>query len=76
MGNESAQTKGNSITFSTSNTNLKVLEDDNRDWKKHKTFDSYADAKAYVAAACGITLNSTPSSGSGGSGSGGSGSGT
>lgn len=76
MGNESAQTKGSSITFSTSNTNLKVLEDDNGDWKKHETFDDYADAKAYVAAACGITLNTTPASGSGGSDSGGSGSGT
>lgn len=57
IGNDNAQTKGNNITFGTTSTTFTVFADDNGDWRKTKTFDSAADAKAHIDLFCKISQN-------------------
>ena len=54
LGNDNAQTKGSSITFATTATTFTVMADDNGDWRKTKTFDNEAAARAYIDNLCGI----------------------
>lgn len=60
LGNDNAQTKGSSIQFSTAQTTFTVMADDNGDWRKMKTFDTEAAAKAWVETQCSITVAPTP----------------
>lgn len=55
LGNDNAQTKGSSITFSTSQTTFTVMADDKGDWRKMQTFDTEAEAKAWLQGLCKIT---------------------
>lgn len=57
LGNDNAQTRGNSITFQTVNTAFTVLTDENGDWRRTKTFDNAADAVGYVNAKCSIATS-------------------
>lgn len=61
IGNDNAQTKGNSITFQTTSTAFTVFADDNGDWRKTKTFTTQAEAVSYLKTECGIS--STPPTG-------------
>ena len=70
LGNDNAQTKGSSITFATAQTTFTIMADDNGDWRKTKTFDTEAAAKAWLQGLCHITVASAPAS-SGGGGTGG-----
>lgn len=67
VGNDSAQTKGNSITFQTAQTAFTVFPDENGDWRKTKTFEDQASARAWCAQQCNIadyyTANITVSGG-------------
>lgn len=54
LGNDNAQTRGSSITFSTTSTTFTVFADDNGDWRKTKTFTDAEDAKAYIRNLCSI----------------------
>lgn len=54
IGNDNAQTKGSSITFATVSTTFTVMSDGNGVWRKTKTFESEADAIAYIKNACRI----------------------
>ena len=55
LGNDNAQTRGSSITFTTSNTTFTVFADDKGDWRLTKTFDSAEEARAWVNEKCGIS---------------------
>ena len=55
LGNDNAQTRGNSITFQTTSTNFTVFTDSSGDWRKTKTFDAAADAIQYINTYCSIT---------------------
>lgn len=55
LGNDNAQTKGSSITFSTSSTSFTVFADDNGDWRKTKTFETAEEAKNWINTQCNIT---------------------
>jgi len=55
VGNDNAQTRGSSITFQPATTTFTVMCDDSGNWRKTKTFDSKADAVAYVNTACAIS---------------------
>jgi hypothetical protein len=57
LGNDNSQTKGSSITFSTTQTTFTVKADDNGDWRKTKTFDKEADAVKWVEEQCSITAS-------------------
>lgn len=46
LGNDNAQTRGNSITFTTAQTTFTVFCDDNGDWREIKTFN---DAESAIA---------------------------
>ena len=48
LGNESMQTKGNNITFSTTSTSFSIFPDDNGEWKYEKTFSTAAEAEAWI----------------------------
>lgn len=47
LGNDSAQTKGNSITFQNSSTSFKIYRAKNGDWRKRETFLTEAAAIAW-----------------------------
>lgn len=55
LGNDNAQTKGSSITFSTTATTFTIMADANGDWRLTQTFDTEEEAKAWVNEKCGIT---------------------
>lgn len=55
LGNDSAQTRGNSITFATSSTTFTVFADDIGDWRKTQTFSTASAAKAWINEKCGIS---------------------
>lgn len=55
LGNDNAQTRGNNITFTTTNTTFTIMSDDTGVWRTTKTFTSEAEAKAWVDTKCGIT---------------------
>ncbi|MBS6510627.1 MAG: hypothetical protein KH334_02905 [Clostridiales bacterium] len=67
IGNDSAQTKGSSITFQSTQTTFTVFPDENGDWRKTKTFEDQASARAWCAQQCNIadyfTANITVSGG-------------
>lgn len=48
LGNDNAQTRGSSITFGTSNTTFTVFAANTGDWRITETFDSEAEARAWV----------------------------
>lgn len=48
LGNDSAQTKGSSITFQTTTTNFTIFADDAGDWRIVETFEDEASAKGWV----------------------------
>lgn len=50
LGNDSAQTKGDNITFGTSATNFTVYACNNGDWRHTEVFEKEADALAWVKA--------------------------
>ncbi|MDE7054494.1 MAG: hypothetical protein K2O84_06715 [Oscillospiraceae bacterium] len=50
LGNDTAQTKTDSITFGTSSTTFTVSNANNRDWRHTEEFDKEADALAWVKA--------------------------
>lgn len=55
LGNDNAQTKGSSITFSSTSTTLTVFADENGDWRKTATFDNEEEARAWISELCGIS---------------------
>lgn len=67
IGNDSAQTKGSSITFQSAQTNFTVFTDENGRWREVKTFEDKATARAWCAKQCNIadyyTTNITVSGG-------------
>jgi len=50
LGNDTAQTKADSITFGTSTTNFTVFAANNGDWRHTEVFDKEVDALAWVKA--------------------------
>lgn len=48
LGNDTAATKGNSITFSTTPTTFKVFRCNDDSWRRREIFDTEAEAKAWV----------------------------
>ena len=50
LGNDTAQTKTDSITFGTNTTNFTVFAANNGDWRHTEEFDKEADALAWVKA--------------------------
>lgn len=55
LGNDNAQTRGNSITFNTAQTTFTIFDDDNGDWRKTKEFNTEAEAIAYIDSECEIS---------------------
>lgn len=55
LGNDNAQTRGNSITFATTTTNFTVFTDNLGDWRITETFTTEAAARAWVEAQLGMT---------------------
>lgn len=49
LGNDNAQTRNNTITFTTTSTTFTVFAPDIGDWRITKTFEREQDAKAWVA---------------------------
>lgn len=62
LGNDNAQTRGNSITFNPVATTFTVFADDNGDWRKTHTFDKVADVRKWIDELCSIknTTSETP----------------
>ena len=54
LGNDNAQTRGNNITFTTTQTTFTIMPDDTGEWRKTKTFTSEAEAKAWIDTECAI----------------------
>jgi len=54
LGNDNAQTRGNSITFQTTSTTFTIFADDEGDWRETETFDTIEEAKKWVNKMCGI----------------------
>lgn len=52
-------TKGESVEFNTPTLTGTIFLDENGDWKKENTFDTEAEAKAYLEAKAGITPQAT-----------------
>ena len=50
LGSDSAKTRTDTITFSTTKTKFKILACDSGDWKLTETFGIEAEAKAWVDA--------------------------
>ena len=59
LGNDNAQTRGNSVTFATSSTTFTVFADDKGDWRQTKTFDTVEDAKSWINEKCVIAASAT-----------------
>lgn len=57
LGNDNAQTRGNSITFQAVSTTFTVFADDNGDWRLTQTFSSAAEAKAWINEKCSIAAD-------------------
>ena len=55
LGNDNAQTRGNAITFTPTQTTFTVFTDDNGDWRKTKTFNSASDAAAWCEELTGVS---------------------
>lgn len=54
LGNDNAQTRGNSITFNAVSTAFTVFADDDGDWRKTKTFTGVEECKKWINAMCKI----------------------
>lgn len=54
LGNDNAQTRGSSITFSSVATTFTVFTDDAGDWRKTQTFSTATEAKAWINTNCKI----------------------
>lgn len=54
LGNDNAQTKGNSVSFQSTNTAFTVFTDDNGDWRKTETFSTAAAAIAWCETKCSV----------------------
>lgn len=50
LGNDTAQTKGDSITFGTNSTSFTVYRCNSDEWRRTKEFTAEAEAKAWVVA--------------------------
>lgn len=61
LGNDNAQTRGNSVTFQTTSTTFTVFCDDNGDWRVHETFATAAEAKAWLNEK--LAISAAPSGG-------------
>lgn len=48
LGNDNAQTRGNAITFSTTQTTFTIMANDAGDWRTTQTFDTEAAAKEWI----------------------------
>lgn len=48
LGNDNAQTRGNSITFGTTATNFTIMAPNTGEWRITETFTTEAEAKAWV----------------------------
>lgn len=48
IGNDNAQTRGNSVNFQNTQTTFTIFDDDNGDWRKTKEFSTEAEAIAYI----------------------------
>jgi len=59
LGNDSAKTRGNSITFTPVATELTVFADDSGNWRKVHTFDKVADVRKWIEGLCSITPTPT-----------------
>lgn len=70
LGNDSSQTRGNSITFSTTNTTFVVMACNSGEWRITKEFATEAEAKAWVDEKLSGTKTPgvTPEAGDGGTG--------
>lgn len=55
LGNDNAQTRGNSITFQTSKTSFTIFDDGAGNWRKTKECNTEAEAQAYVDAECSVS---------------------
>ena len=58
LGNDNAQTKGSSISFTPISTTFTVMADDDGVWRKTQTFDTEDDVREWIEKECGI--NQTP----------------
>lgn len=54
LGNDNAQTRGNSITFQTTSTAFTIAADDKGDWRKTHTSDTVEDVVAWINEKCAI----------------------
>lgn len=54
LGNDNAQTRGNSITFNAVSTAFTVFADGDGDWRKTKTFTGVEECKKWINAMCKI----------------------
>lgn len=59
LGNDNAQTRGNSITFQTTSTAFTITADDKGDWRKTHTSDTVEDVVAWINEKCAITEPAT-----------------
>lgn len=64
LGNDNAQTRGNSITFNPVSTTFTVFADDAGDWRMTQTFETADECKAWVSGKCNIDDTKGDASGS------------
>lgn len=57
LGNDNAQTRNNSVNFTTTSTTFTVLADDDGTWRETKTCDTAAAAKEWINEKCGIAAS-------------------
>ena len=62
LGNDSAKTRGNSITFNTASTTFTVFADDNGDWRKTTTCETADDVKKWIQDKCKIKTDQADAS--------------
>ena len=55
LGNDNAQTRGNSITFQTTSTTFTIFADDSGTWRKTKICDTAEDVKSWINEKCAIS---------------------
>lgn len=63
IGNDSAKTRGNNITFTTNSTTFTVYADDNGDWRTTTTCETAEEVKTWLNGKCGITTSDAPTGG-------------
>lgn len=59
IGNDSAKTRGNSITFTTTSTTFTIFTDDNGDWRKTTTCETAEEVRTWIDEKCSIKKAST-----------------